>query len=343
MPSGPWSGPLPIRAAFEARQRCTHRALMSSAPLVSVIMPAYNSGTTIDDAITSALAQDHERIEVIVVDDGSSDDTVARASSHGSQVRVLQQRNAGPQAARNRALQEARGEYVAFLDSDDLWLPGKLSAQIRLLQRCPDVVAAFTRWHVWEPDADGCHRPPADLINTRVTDDIDEQNSGWLYGPLLMSCMMLTTTVTLRTATLSKVGLFDPALRVGEDYDLWLRLSREGRIMKLASIGALYRHTETSASRKPHAVNYEHLVVNRAVLRWGVSGPGDRPADPQQVQRRLESLRLAHANLHLMRGDPKVALAEYGTAFRHDPLRPRIWLNALRATLKLRQQARHGS
>lgn len=303
-------------------------------------MPAYNSGTTIDDAITSALNQDHEQLEVIVVDDGSSDDTVARASSHGSRVRVIRQRNAGPQAARNRALQEARGEYVAFLDSDDLWLPGKLSAQIRLLQRCPDVVATFTRWHVWEPDADGRHRPPADLMSTRVSDEIDPQQSGWLYGPLLMSCMMLTTTVTLRASTLAKVGFFDPALRVGEDYDLWLRLSREGPIKKLASIGALYRHTETSASRKPHPINYEHLVVSRAVEQWGVSGPGDRPADLTQVQRRLASLRMAHANLHLMRGDPRVALAEYSSAFRSDPLRPRVWLNALRASLKLRHQAR---
>ncbi len=297
-------------------------------------MPAFNAGKTIDASLRSALSQEGVDLEVIVVDDGSSDDTVARASAHGPRVQVLRQANAGPQVARNRAIEQARGEFVAFLDSDDLWLPGKLQAQLKVLRGQPEVAAVFSAWHFWHPDASGQHQEPVELLQSRVDDRVDAQRTGWLYNPLLLQCCMLTTTVMVRTQTLRELGGFDTSLRVGEDYDLWLRLSRLGPIVKLASVGALYRVTVGSASRRPHERNWELEVLQRAVARWGYADPSGRQQDPSLVQARLLRLEQEHAGQHLDRGDPQVAWRGYSRLLRAQPLQPRWWLKCTQAVLR---------
>ena len=110
---------------------------MSDRPLVSIIMPAHNREAYIGEAVESALSQDYENVELIVVDDGSTDRTYEILSDFGERIRLFRQHNAGPGAARNRGLDHAGGEFIAFLDSDDVWAPGKLRAQVSHLQRNP--------------------------------------------------------------------------------------------------------------------------------------------------------------------------------------------------------------
>lgn len=307
---------------------------VDSKPDVSVVMPAYNSAATIDSAIESALTQRDVGVEVIVVDDGSTDDTVSRARAHGARVRVISQANAGPQAARNRGINEARADMIAFLDSDDLWLPGKLSAQCRLLQNDPEVSAVFARWHVWRASRGGNFELPSALTCVPVDDRIDTDASGWLYTRLLLDVCMLTSTVMVRTQTLRDLQGFDPGLRIGEDYDLWLRLSRLGRIVKLGSVGTLYRVAAGSAAHRPHVRNWELEVVERALERWGVAGPDGSRVDDASLAGRLDQLRLQHAGMHLATGDARVALRGFTLALRQRPLRPRLWLSMLRALVK---------
>jgi glycosyltransferase involved in cell wall biosynthesis len=317
--------------------------LGQAAPQVSVVMPAYNAAATIDAALHSALQQQGVALEVVVVDDGSQDDTVARARAHGAQVRVLTQANAGPQAARNRAMAEARGRYVAFLDSDDEWLPGKLAAQCRVLAQQPGVSAVFTTWRVWHPQADGCYLRPPELAGVAVGDTVDPQCSGWLYTRLLLDVCMLTTTVMARTDTLRRLGGFDPHLRVGEDYDLWLRLSREGRIVKLADVGALYRMVPGSASRQANTRNWELEVLRRALQRWGTTGPDGVPVAPEALRQRLQRLELDHAGTHLRQGDARLALRGYASLLLQQPLQPRWWLKTVQSLLKAGRQSLSGT
>lgn len=108
-----------------------------SGPVVSVVMPAYNAERFVDEAVESVLTQSHQRLEVIVVDDGSTDGTGARVRAYGDQVRYLRQANAGAGAARNRGVEAATGDYVAFLDADDLWRPEKLEVQLEIATRNP--------------------------------------------------------------------------------------------------------------------------------------------------------------------------------------------------------------
>ena len=109
-----------------------------SGPVVSVVMPAYNAERFIDEALESVLNQSHQQLEVIVVDDGSTDGTAARVQAYGDPVRYLQQVNAGVGAARNSGLEAATGDYIAFLDADDLWRPEKLDVQLEIAARNPE-------------------------------------------------------------------------------------------------------------------------------------------------------------------------------------------------------------
>lgn len=305
------------------------------SPLVSVIIPVYNGAGYVAEALESALAQDWPHKEVVVVNDGSTDASLAILQGFGDRIRLIDQTNAGPPAARNRGIAAARGDYIAFLDADDVWLQGKLSAQVRQMQAQPEVHTVFTNWHVWEPGADGRFVRPSEIERRSVTDQVDASNSGWLYHRLLLDCELLTTTVMLRASMVRRIGGFDLGLWNGDDYDYWLRASREGKITKLQSVGALYRCVPGSVSRKPNPVNYGHQVLAQALSRWGLAGPDGTAVDDAMMQRRLLHLQAEHAHTHLLRGDPKIAFNTYSRILKSHPTRLSFWVHTAHARLKM--------
>jgi len=133
---------------------------MQELPLVSVIIPAFNARLHIGAALSSVLDQDYPNLEIIVVDDGSSDETSKEALRYGERVRVIRQANAGPAAARNRGVSASRGELLAFIDADDVWIAGKLVAQVRYLREHPDVGVVFGAWIRWNASEDGTFGEP---------------------------------------------------------------------------------------------------------------------------------------------------------------------------------------
>lgn len=182
-----------------------------SAPLVSCIIPVYNGAAFLREAIESILAQSQGPLEVIVVDDGSTDATPAVAASFGDQVRYIRQANAGPAVARNRGIVEARGTFVAFLDADDLWRPDRLEKQMAPLLEDPSVsFSACMIQNFWTPElqADAAAR-----ANTR--DGIPA--AGYL-----------STGMVLRRAAFELVGNFDPLLGYGDSADWILRAQEAG-------------------------------------------------------------------------------------------------------------------
>jgi len=188
----------------------------SEPRLVSVVIPAWNAARSLSRAIDSVLAQTWERREVIVVDDGSTDNSLALLAGYGEQLRVVSQANGGPSSARNRGLREARGQYVAFLDADDHWLPEKLERQVALLEARPDLGFCST--------------------STTVVDTRGEPVRDWpccnTAEPLLVTLFMhssavsgSTSGVLVRRQLLLEAGGFDEHLRGFEDPDLWIRLA----------------------------------------------------------------------------------------------------------------------
>lgn len=308
--------------------------------LVTVIIPAYNAAAFVAEAVDSVLAQDYPQVEVVVVNDGSKDNTLEVLRGYGERIRVVDQANAGPPRARNAGLAAARGEFIAFLDADDVWLPSKLSAQVAHLRAHADVGTVFTQWHVWPADADGVFRLPQVSPVPVPGVGVVAERSGWMYSRLLLECHLLTTTVMMRRRLIEQIGGFDVALYNGDDYDFWLRASRVAKIDKLDAVGAYYRVVQGSVSRKARPVNDERVVIEQALQRWGLADPKGEDAVPAEVMREhIDHLIIQFAYSHLQVGDPKMAWEGYAEVLGRRPWLFRLWGGAARSWMKLRSRA----
>ena len=183
-------------------------------PKVSVIIPTYNRLPMLKEAVDSVLAQDFEDFELIVVDDGSTDGTAEEIERYGKRVHLLQHpENRGVSAARNKGILRARGKYIAFLDSDDLWVKGKLKIQVTFLNDNPHYSLCYTD-EIWIRKGR--------RVNPKVK---HAKYSGWIFERCLPLCTISPSSAMMRKTLFSKVGLFDESLPVCEDYDFWLRVS----------------------------------------------------------------------------------------------------------------------
>ena len=187
-------------------------------PTVSVVIPTYNRWPFVGDAVDSVLAQSYTDFELIIADDGSTDDTATQLVKFGSRLKLLRQTNRGAASARNFAVNEARGRYLAFLDSDDLWLPKKLEIQINFMERNPSVQICQAE-EIWvrngvrvNPKAK--HRKP----------------SGDIFARSLELCLVSPSAVLMTRELFCRVGGFDESLPVCEDYDLWLRIAVDSAV-----------------------------------------------------------------------------------------------------------------
>lgn len=186
---------------------------MKPYPLVSVIIPTYNRAETLPAAIESVLAQDYPHFELIVSDDGSTDETPGILDQYAKQLTVIRRENAGVSRARNRGIQASKGELIAFLDADDYWLPEKLSAQVA--------------WFSQNPAAMICQTEETWIRNNRRVNPKarHKKRAGDIFIPSLSLCLISPSAVMVRRRLLDETGLFDPDLPACEDYDLWLRVT----------------------------------------------------------------------------------------------------------------------
>ncbi|MBC7704404.1 MAG: glycosyltransferase [Rhodoferax sp.] len=301
-------------------------------PLVTVVVPCFNAVRYIGAALRSVLQQGWPALEVIVVDDGSTDGSAACVKAEFPTVAVVEQANQGVAAARNRGMAHARGEWVAFLDADDVWLPGKLHAQFDALREEPTARMACGAWQVWISDA---NTPPANYVQDIMAAASDSRRwagpSGWIYAELLLDCEVWTSTVLMHRSLLAEVGHFDSTLRIGEDYDLWLRASRVTPILRVPRPLALYRTHPASITHGVPAENYRGRVLARAIERWGYASSQGHDASPRKVQRALAASWSDFAACHLASGGLKTARQASLQALRADPALLRGWKLLARA------------
>jgi glycosyltransferase involved in cell wall biosynthesis len=238
--------------------------MSASRPSVSVVVPVFDAGERLLDAVESIERQGYEPLEIVVVDDGSTDDTSARIASLGARVRSLRQANAGPSAARNRGLAAARGELFAFLDADDLWPAGKLDRQVGALVGDPDLDVVLGRVR---------YLPEAGSVQPELRwEDPDERT---------VVNVQVGTGVYRRRA-FERVGPFDETLRFNEDTDWFLRAREAGvRIRILEDVTLEYRLHDANMTR---ARTVQQMSLTR-VLKMSLErrraaglGEGDLPA-----------------------------------------------------------------
>jgi len=291
-------------------------------PLVSVIMPAFNCEAFVAEALDSIFAQSYTHIEVVVIDDGSTDGTLAVLEEYKSRydIQILKQKNSGSAIARSAGMAVAQGPYLAFLDSDDKWLPGKLAEQVNFLETHSDFGLVCSNWVTWCPNQEG-------EFDENVSPVIGEQAySGWLYCDLLLDCVVWTSSVLMRRSVYEQVGDFNAELRRGQDYDYWLRISRLTRIHKLDSCLAVYRLNEASVTNRPNKINYEYLLLTDTLGKWGYRCVSGKTADEERVQKRLSEICFSFAYHQFYSGDISVALSSILTSLRHDKLRVSSWV-----------------
>jgi len=181
--------------------------------LISIIIPTYDRSAFLKEAIESVLKQTYQSFELIVVDDGSTDDTAGVLSRYAGKISALSVNHGGPSAARNYGIKAARGDYIAFLDSDDLWLPGKLAAQMHFFHNNPEARICQTE-EIWMRNSV--------RVNPRQK---HKKYSGWIFDKCLPLCVVSPSAVMIHRSVFKQVGLFDETFPACEDYDLWLRIA----------------------------------------------------------------------------------------------------------------------
>lgn len=242
---------------------------LSTIPRVSVVIPTYNYARYIPEAIDSVLAQSFEELEVIVVDDGSTDKTAEILRAFSGQIRTICQEHRGLSAARNTGIRAARGLYVAFLDSDDLWLPEKVSLQVARLDAEPDVGLVYCETLLFDDSAPAKLTPHSDWAS---------HPSGRILPWLVRQNVVPSPTPLVRRELFERVGLFDETLSACEDWDMWIRIGRVCEIAYVNQVLAKYRRHQENMSR-----DSERLMANGLrVLEKAFSAP-----DPSRQLRGL--------------------------------------------------------
>lgn len=249
--------------------------------LVSVIMPAYNAVRHIAESVESVRAQTFGEWELLVVDDGSTDDTravVRRFAEEDERVRYVPRTNGGQAAARNTGLAAARGRLIAFLDADDLWLPHKLEAQLAVLEE-KGVDLVYTDGYIFsdegaEPEEERFHILPGEARGVEM------------FRTLFTSNRIGTLSVLVKRSALDAVGLFDEsrAFQNCEDYDLWLRLAKSG--------ASFYGVPEKLMRYRRHAAatTYTASRLLAPMLAVILKHAADPALDPALVKRRVRGL-----------------------------------------------------
>lgn len=219
-------------------------------PLVSVIIPAYNAEDTLLETIRSVLAQTFTDIELIIIDDGSSDDTVAIARAvEDPRIRVYTFSNGGAAMARNRGIEQSTGEFLSFIDSDDLWTPDKLEKQLDALQSNPEAGGVYS-WTLIM-DGSGENFYPGNC----------ESYSGDVYPQLLLSNFVGSgSNMLVRRVASDAIGGFDTTLHSHEDWDYYLRLSQQWLFAVVSEPQILYRKREDSVCSN-FAVMEEYIFI----------------------------------------------------------------------------------
>ncbi len=181
--------------------------------MVSVVIPAFNRASTLKKAIGSVFSQTYKDFELIVVDDGSEDDTSDLVSSFNGRLRYIKQKNKGPASARNLGIKNAKSDLIAFLDSDDWWDEEKLVLQIEAMRQNPQYLISHTQ-EIWYRNGE--------FLNQKKK---HRKFHGYIFDKCLPLCVVSMSTVMVRKQLFDKIGLFDEGLPCCEDYDFWLRAS----------------------------------------------------------------------------------------------------------------------
>jgi glycosyltransferase involved in cell wall biosynthesis len=280
---------------------------------ITALIPTYNSERYLRATIDSVLAQTYPVYEVIVVDDGSTDRTQEILTTYGSQIRYIRQANAGPPVARNTGLAHATGDFIALLDSDDLWVSRKIERQVDYLRRHPSCGLVYTDMKTFDDSG---------IIeeSVKISRNLNLP-SGHIFPEMFYETLFQTSAVLVRKSCIDAVGEFDMDLRMGDDYELFLRISRHYDLGYVDEPLVLYRQHATQGTRTwgkelQGGVPWEFLVLKKIVDRYPEIF---EELGREKVNQRLSKPYAALAYACLADGDHKNARRLLRTAIHYWP------------------------
>lgn len=311
-------------------------------PRVSIIIPTYNCASYLGRAIDSASAQTYKDYEILIVDDGSTDDTKDVAMQYGRKVTYLYQRNLGLSAARNHAVANASGELLAYLDADDMWYPEKLERQVAFLdahQECGMVHSEMSI--INEQD---------EILHVRFYEETKRDvPQGYCLQQLLMRCHIQPLTVVERRSTFDRVGVFDDRLLVAQDYLHWIMIAAEGQAVGyLAEPLGKYRWRTGSLIGNRSRLLEDYIQIFDILLHEKpiASRHGDKCADV--LRARLYVVQRDLAYLDRTQGRSESAKRRLANLIKEWPRRFELYVDLLKAYVpasllsKLRTLKSHG-
>ncbi len=219
--------------------------------LVSVIIPAYNKADYTCRAVDSVLRQTYPHLELIVVDDGSTDNTQERLKTYGNRIQYIYKSNGGACSARNAGIGRAKGEYIALLDCDDMYLPNKIELSVGHLQRHPDAGFVHTKAYLIDREDQ----------TVSVYERPENRSQGWIAARLIFGNFICNSTAVIRRSCLDRVGLFDETIFTPADWDMWLRLAEQFQAVFIDIPLTQYRITDNYIFNKLELAEREEAVT----------------------------------------------------------------------------------
>lgn len=226
-------------------------------PEISIIIPVYNGKKFIAEAINSVLRQTHKDYEIIVVDDGSTDDSGKVLEQFGDKIRYFYQQNKGISSARNMAIKEAKGEYIALLDQDDVWYPRRLEKQIEVFKIKPDTGMVYSTCYCINEKNEILYKLP---YNHKLC-------SGWVFKDLIFETFIPVPTVLIKKSVLDEVGFFNEKYSYAEESELFLRISRLYKIECIDEPLAAYRIHCQNLSRNKEKNLDEDIMLKEEMMK----------------------------------------------------------------------------
>jgi glycosyltransferase involved in cell wall biosynthesis len=291
--------------------------MASSAPrpTVSVVIPTYNAAELLPEAVESVLEQTYEDFEIIVVDDGSTDETPDVMGTYTEDVRYIRKENGGSASARNRGIREARGEYVAFLDADDRWRSTKLEVQMREHAANPALAWSYSEAHLVD------HETGEVLFRKSQT---RPRYGGDILRKLLRGNFVTPSTVLVERSVFDDVGTFDESSlhRISEDWDLWLRIAARHPIRYIEEpLVEMRQHT----GRKTQTMDLDAALESRlAIIDKAVARNPERLDDLHEPARADLYVRIGRK--WMSRGNRSRARTMFKRALQHHPTHLQAWL-----------------
>lgn len=287
-------------------------------PKVSVVIPTYNQARFVVEAIESVLNQTFQDLKIIVVDDGSTDDTKEALKKFGSKICYIYQENQGDAAARNTGIRAAKGEFIAFLDHDDLWLPDKLSIQMDAFSKNKEIGLVYTDYVVF-----GQGREPSKSDKVRY--------SGWVFNQLFKHIFILSSGVVYKKECFNNCGLFDETFSVSSDYDMWLRISAEYKFLFIdRPLFKRRMHSANLSSMPIKAILEPSKILTKIYFQFKDS----MKISKHLYRKRMSKMYKRIAQRYYNQGDMQKAREFYFGAMKYTPYRVNYFFRLLKTYFK---------